>query len=106
MVISFYNHVVLQRVMCNALWIQIYGEKPQPNTDFFLFMQNRKESWGKHPEVLVAPAQKGLVQQEGKSLGVMGGTGLSWDSAGAHLSLLAPQGDGSSGLWGRKFSGK
>lgn len=69
-------------------------------------MQNRKEIWGKHPKVLVATAQKGLMQQEGNNLGAMGGIALSWDSAGTHLSLVAPQGDGGSVLPGRKFSGK
>lgn len=87
MVISFYNHVVLQKVMCNALWIQIYeGKKLNPAHFFSLFIQNRKESWGEHPKVLVTTAQKGLVQQEGNSLAVVGGIALSWGSAGAHLS--------------------
>lgn len=58
------------------------AEKTQPDLIFCLFMQNRRESWGKDPKVLVATAQKGLVQQEGNSLGVMGGIALSWDRAG------------------------
>lgn len=95
MVISFYSHVVLQMVMCTALWIQIYGKKPQPNLFFSLFVQNRKESWEKHPRVLASMAQKSLVQQEGNG---PGGIALSRDSVGGHLSLVAPQSDGGSGL--------
>lgn len=45
MVISFYNHVVLQRVMCNALWIQIYGEKtPTQHRFFFCSCKTEKKA--------------------------------------------------------------
>lgn len=84
--------------MCTALWIRIDGEKVPTQAVFSLFVQNRKASWEKHPKVLVSTAQKGLVQQEGNGLGVVGGIALSMDSAGLHLSLAAPQGDGGSGL--------
>lgn len=89
---------MLQMVMCTALWIRIDGDKTPTQAVFPLFVQNRKASWEKHPKVLVSTAQKGLVQQEGNGLGVVGGIALSRDSAGLHLSLVAPQGDGGSGL--------
>lgn len=66
-------------VMCTALWIRIDGEKAPTQVAFSLLMQNRKASWEKHPKVLVSMAQKGLVQQEGNGLGVVGGIALSRD---------------------------